>query len=177
MAKNKSATEPKRSLIDQVLGSIDADAADLLRGYVALPLVSEELLAEQVDAYLVQLDEFTSDGEIVDMELALDIARWCIRMLEEIGDETPDDAARLIQAAVRYFVNFDDFGQRRRIADRPRRRRRGRRSGRSGDGPRARPRSRGLTGATAHDPVRWSELHCSFAPIGRTGSPYGDTPV
>ena len=92
----------------RVLGSIDPDAADMLRGYLALPLVSPDLLAEQVRQYLRQLEALADGGEVLDFELATDLASWSERLLDEIDDDMPDENARLVQAAVRYFVNSED---------------------------------------------------------------------
>jgi hypothetical protein len=104
VTESENGTEPT----ERVLGSIDPEAAELMRGYLALPIVSAELLSDQVAQYYKQIEGFANAGEVVDVELAADLTRWCARLLDEIDDAMPESTIRLIQAAVRYFVNFED---------------------------------------------------------------------
>jgi len=96
------------SATQRVLGGLDADAAELVRGYLAEPLASPELLSEHARVYFKQLEGLAAEGEVIDVELATSLAMSCDRLLDEIDDDTSEEHQRLIQAAVRYFVNEED---------------------------------------------------------------------
>jgi len=93
---------------EYVMGALDPDSADVLRTYLAEPLASVDLLEERTHAYLKDLEAYAAEGRVLDLEQAGEIAVWCERLLGEIGDETPEEHRRLIQAGVRYFVSSDD---------------------------------------------------------------------
>lgn len=91
-----------------VLGSLDVDTADVLRGFLSEPLVSTDLLQDQVQMYYKQLEAMADDGDVLDLESVTDITVRCERLLDEVEDDMPEEHRRLIQAAVLYFVNVED---------------------------------------------------------------------
>jgi hypothetical protein len=104
MATGKS----DESVTQRALGALDADTADVLRGFLAEPLMSADLLSEQARVYFKQVEAIANDGEVIDLELVADAAVRCERLLAEVDDDMPEEERRLIQAAVRYFVNEED---------------------------------------------------------------------
>jgi len=96
------------SVTGRVLGAVDADAADLLRGYLLEPIASVDLLVDQLEIYRKQLEAKVDEGAVFDLELAEQLARSCGRLLTSIDDTAPLEDRMLIQAAVRYFTAAED---------------------------------------------------------------------
>jgi uncharacterized metal-binding protein YceD (DUF177 family) len=100
--------DPEGPATQAVLASLDPDAASIFRGYLDEPVVSTDLLAEQTRLYFKQLEAMAEDGEVVDLELITDLVIRCERLLDEVDDDMDEEHRRLVQAAVRYFVNDED---------------------------------------------------------------------
>jgi hypothetical protein len=99
-SQNDPATE-------QVLGAIEADVAEILRSHLRAPLAAPEILAEQTRLYLKGLENLVNGGEVIDLELATDLAVRCERLLD-MDDGVCEPHRRLAQAAVRYFIDEQD---------------------------------------------------------------------
>jgi hypothetical protein len=83
-------------------------AVALFERLSAAPLESVESMKKSVIAYVATFDPTSSRGRVVDPIEAMQISRACVRMLEQTGDEAPEEVRRLVQAACRYFVLEDD---------------------------------------------------------------------
>ena len=95
----------------RVLAAIDPDAGDLIRTYLDEPLVAPEALSDQMRIYFKQVEAAADHGQAVDLELVTELTVRCERLLDEIDDRMPEEHQRLVQAAVRYFIDADDsFG-------------------------------------------------------------------
>jgi len=92
----------------KVLDSVDPDAADVIVSYLDDTLVAPEVLAEQTRLYFKEVEARAEGGEKIDIDLVTDLAVRCERLLDEVDDSTPEEHQRLIQAAVRYFVDDED---------------------------------------------------------------------
>jgi len=92
----------------RVLESIDPDAADIILSMLSDPLVAPEVLAEQTRLYFKEVEAQANDGEAIDLELVTELAVRCERLLDEMDDMMPEEHQRLIQSAVRYFVDNED---------------------------------------------------------------------
>lgn len=93
---------------ERVLDALDPDAADVILSFVTEPLVAPEVLAEQTRLYFKEVEAMADDGEAIDLELVTDLAVQCERLLDEMDDDMPEEHQRLIEAAVRYFVDNED---------------------------------------------------------------------
>lgn len=94
--------------IGRVLGAIDPDAADAICIFLDEPLVAPEDLADLTRIYFKQLEALAEDGEEIDLDQVTELAVRCERLLDVLDDSMPEDHQRLIQAAVRYFVDNED---------------------------------------------------------------------
>lgn len=92
----------------RVLGAMDVEVAAIIRGYLAEPLASPDVLQDHTKMYMKELEGLVAEGDVIDLELASDLAVRCARMVEEIERGVPEEHRRLIQAAVRYFVDSED---------------------------------------------------------------------
>jgi hypothetical protein len=93
---------------ERVLGAVDGEVAAILRGYLAEPFSSPDVLQDHTNMYMKQLEGLVAEGDVIDLELASDLAVRCVRMAGEIEQGVPEEHRRLIQAAIRYFVNSED---------------------------------------------------------------------
>lgn len=94
--------------IGRVLGAIDPDTGDAICSFLDEPLVAPEDLAELTRVYFKQLEALAEDGEEIDLDQVIELAVRCERLLDVLDDSMPEDHQRLIQAAVRYFVDNED---------------------------------------------------------------------
>ena len=108
-ARRKSAGAVEGGEATQrVLAAIDPDAGELIRAYLDEPLVAPESLSDQMRIYFKQIEAAADHGQEVDLELLTELAVRCERLLDEIDERMPEEHQRLIQAAVRYFIDADD---------------------------------------------------------------------
>ncbi len=90
--------------IDRVLEAASADVADLLRRFTQEPLQEGSVLLGKVRAYLEELQQLSEESEFLDLALARRIAAQCESLIASLATGGSEDAHRLVQAAVRYFV-------------------------------------------------------------------------
>jgi len=102
---SKSAEEGQAS--ESVLGSIDPDVAEAVRGYLAEPIASIDILEDQVALYAKELESQADGGAVFDLEYALGLARQCENLLAA-ADTMVEEHRRLVQAATRYFCVAED---------------------------------------------------------------------
>jgi hypothetical protein len=93
---------------DRVLTSAPAGAAGLLREYLKEPLREVSELREEVRSYLSHLEHLSTEAEFLDLTLARRIGAQCAALLEGLNPHGSEDAHRLVQAAIRYFIEDDD---------------------------------------------------------------------
>jgi hypothetical protein len=91
---------------EQLLESLPADVGRLVRQYLDEPLRSADNLRQEMRSYLASVEELASHQEFIDTGLARLIARQCEELLDAFDARDPE--CRLIQAAVRYFIEEDD---------------------------------------------------------------------
>ncbi len=94
--------------VDRVLAAVPASIAGLLRQYLDEPLRAPDELRTDVHAYLAKLESLSADMEFLDLALARRIAAACEALLTGVGSHGSEDAHRLVQIAVRYFIEDDD---------------------------------------------------------------------
>jgi hypothetical protein len=105
--ERSGAGESEDRATEQVLGALESDVAEILRRHLEAPLASPEILVERTRLYLKGLENLVNEGMVIDLELATDLAIRCERLLG-LDSELPDPHRRLVQAAVRYFVDDED---------------------------------------------------------------------
>lgn len=72
------------------------------------PLVPAEELLKQVDACLGTVRHAVMQGAPLDVPLVEQIAERARQLVRRVGTDGREDRRRLVQAAVRYFVEADD---------------------------------------------------------------------
>ncbi len=92
----------------RVLAAIDPDTGEAICSFLDEPLVATEDLAELTRVYFKQLESLAETGEEIDLDRVIELAVRCERLLDELDDSMPEDHQRLIQAAIRYFVDNED---------------------------------------------------------------------
>jgi len=92
---------------EAVLGILDADVADLVRGYIAEPLASADILEDGVTLYFKELESLAAEGAVIDLDFARTLANRCESLLADV-DDMPEEHRRLVQAATRYFCVAED---------------------------------------------------------------------
>ena len=92
---------------DAVLGSLDPDVSEVVRGYLAEPVTAIDILEDQVAIYTKELESQAGEGAVFDLEYALSLARQCEGLLAA-ADSMGEEHRLLVQAATRYFCVADD---------------------------------------------------------------------
>lgn len=92
---------------DGVLGSLDPDVAEVVRGYLVEPIASIDILEDQVSLYAKELESQADEGAVFDLEYAISLARQCQNLLAA-ADSMGEEHRRLVQAATRYFCVSED---------------------------------------------------------------------
>jgi uncharacterized membrane protein YkvA (DUF1232 family) len=72
------------------------------------PLVSVNVLADELRQYVATLDSHKANAEFVDYDVAKRIAGLCWKLLEALPDEPDERQHRLTQLAINYFVLAED---------------------------------------------------------------------
>ena len=97
-----------RTSIDRVIKAAPAEVADLLRRFTREPLQEGSVLLGRVRAYLEELQHLSEESEFLDLVLARRVADQCESLIASLPTSGSEDAHRLVQAAVRYFVEAGD---------------------------------------------------------------------
>ena len=87
---------------------IPADARDLVTSLLAEELRPVDALRSELDAHLDAIKAAQASNEYVDVSLALRLTDVSRALLDEAEAKDTDDARRLAQAAVRYFILDED---------------------------------------------------------------------
>lgn len=87
---------------------IPADARDLVTTLLGEDLRPLDALRKELDAHLEVIKAAQASNEYVDVSLALRLTTVSRALLDEAESAGTDDARRLAQAAVRYFILDDD---------------------------------------------------------------------
>ncbi len=100
------------SIVDQEVlidlgAGMDAARATFLH-LLEQPLADEHALSANVDLYLEVVRHLAATSEAIDVESAERLAGACHELLASVGPQTPEPVRRLIQAAVRYFLEEED---------------------------------------------------------------------
>ena len=90
------------------LPEIPDEARELFDRLWLEPEMPVDLLRMQVQDYRQVVHLVGKERERIDVALADRIAQVCLQLLGEISRETPAHERRLIQVAVRYFVEEED---------------------------------------------------------------------
>lgn len=72
------------------------------------PLVPGAELRAQLEEYAARLAATTAANELLDASLSEAITHCCRGLLDMIAPDTDEATRRLVQAAVRYFVDAED---------------------------------------------------------------------
>lgn len=95
-------------LMQHFLEHVPAEARPVVEDLLDEPLQPTTTLAAETAGYLAKLEVLKDFEDHLDIETARRVAERCIALLELVGEETPEDARRLVQAAALYFVLDDD---------------------------------------------------------------------
>lgn len=87
---------------------IPADARDLVTALLGEDLQPVARIRSELDAHLETIKAAQANNEYVDVSLALRLTDVSRALLDEAESQDSDDARRLAQAAVRYFILDDD---------------------------------------------------------------------
>lgn len=96
------------SALDRLIREAPPEARTHLERLWSEPVKSIEGLRAEVVRYIQQLTELRSEYEFLDLATAQRIASQCLAHLSWLEDHNRPDPARLIQVAVRYFVEDED---------------------------------------------------------------------
>ncbi len=94
--------------VDRVLSAAPADVAKLLDRFLEEPLREITELRSEVRTYLEKLENLSGEEEFLDLQLARIIAAQCEALLVGLNSTSSEHARRLVQMAVRYFIEDDD---------------------------------------------------------------------
>ncbi len=91
----------------RVLESLPDRSRAVLENLLENPQSGRENLLERVRDYLASLEEQQASAERLDLKTARLVGRKCTSLLEKASADD-EDAKKLIEAAVVYFVEYDD---------------------------------------------------------------------
>ena len=91
--------------LSRVLKAAPSRIGDALRNLLDAEVIPVEKLKVQVESHLKKVMALSETAEFVDLEGARKVAAGCLRLLAGITAETSAESCRLIQVAVRYFVD------------------------------------------------------------------------
>ncbi len=90
------------------LPGIPPEAQPLFDAHYDAPLVSAEVLREELAAYARHIAERTSADDVIDASVGEALARSCQALIDLTETDDRLGTRRLVQAAVRYFIDEDD---------------------------------------------------------------------
>ena len=94
--------------IFRVLDAVPPAVAAVLRRLLSEPAREVATLREEIRSYVQELRDLNRDVEFLDFDLARQVATRCEALLDGITPASPPEIHRLVQAAVRYFIENDD---------------------------------------------------------------------
>lgn len=87
---------------------LDSEEQACLEALVREPVLPRADLLAELTAYQTSLPELAAAHPMMDLDLAQRIGAACERLMSLHDDTAPLDQRRLIQAAVRYFIEDED---------------------------------------------------------------------
>ena len=94
--------------VGRVLTAAPAAIKTVLDRYTNEPLLDPDQMAEQLTAYIQEIDRLSQEIEFFDSDTAKRVATRCGKLIATLCTDSKSDHRRLVQIAVRYFVEDDD---------------------------------------------------------------------
>lgn len=94
--------------ITRVLAAAPREVAAILREMFERPPLDISTLKRNTQTHLERLEAAVDTHELLDITTARKVAAQCQALLDEVTTSTDPEHKRLIQVAVRYFIEHDD---------------------------------------------------------------------
>ena len=94
--------------VSRVLAAAPAAVKTVLDRYTNEPLLESDQIAEQLTAYVQEIEKLSQEIEFFDSDTAKRVAARCGKLIDTLRTDSNSDHRRLVQSAVRYFIEDDD---------------------------------------------------------------------